>query len=133
MEIWNPIGIVGVITAFNFPNAVFTWNAALAFICGDLVIWKGSPASSLVTIATAKIIGEVFERNKINPNVLTVVQGDIDMGIAMVEDKRISLISFTGSTKVGKIVREKVDARFGKTLLELGGNNATIIMEDANL
>eukprot|EP00919_Chromeraceae_sp_WS-2016_P054593 GHVR01129783.1.p1 GENE.GHVR01129783.1~~GHVR01129783.1.p1 ORF type:complete len:161 (+),score=15.26 GHVR01129783.1:2783-3265(+) len=117
MEIWNPLGIVGVITAFNFPNAVFGWNAAIAMICGNLVIWKGSPASSMTTIATAKIIASVLENNKINPNVLTVVQGDVDIGTKMVEDKRIPLISFTGSTRVGKIIRQKVDERFGKTLL----------------
>lgn len=133
MEVWNPIGIVGVITAFNFPCAVFGWNAAIAFICGDLVCWKGAPGSSLVTIACSKIIGDVFAKNKINPNVLTVVHGGADIGARMTEDKRIPLISFTGSTKIGKIIKLKVDERFGKTLLELGGNNATIVMEDANL
>ena len=133
MEIWNPIGIVGVITAFNFPCAVFGWNAAIALICGDLVLWKGAPTTSMVTIATAKVIADVLAKNKINPNVLTVVQGGIDIGQKMTEDKRVPLVSFTGSTKVGKIVKQKVDERFGKTLLELGGNNACIIMEDANL
>jgi aldehyde dehydrogenase family 7 protein A1 len=133
MEIWNPIGIVGVITAFNFPCAVFGWNAAIALICGNLVVWKGAPTSCMVTIATAKIINEVFEKNKINPNVLTVVHGGVDIGEKMTADRRIPLISFTGSTKVGKIIKQKVDERFGKTLLELGGNNATIIMPDANL
>lgn len=83
MEVWNPLGIVGVITAFNFPCAVFGWNAAIAFICGDLVVWKGAPTTSLVTIATAKIITEVFIKNKINPNVLTVVQGGVDIGQKM--------------------------------------------------
>ena len=100
MELWNPLGIVGVITAFNFPCAVFGWNAAIALICG---------------------------------NVLTVVQGNADIGKKIAEDKRIPLVSFTGSTKVGKIVKTTVDNRFGKTLLELGGNNATIILKDANL
>lgn len=133
MEVWNPLGIVGVITAFNFPCAVFGWNAAIAFICGDLVVWKGAPTTSLVTIATAKIITEVFIKNKINPNVLTVVQGGVDIGQKMTQDRRIPLISFTGSTKVGKIIKQKVSQRFGTTLLELGGNNSTIIMEDANL
>lgn len=133
MELWNPLGIVGVITAFNFPCAVFGWNAAIAFICGDLVMWKGAPTTSLVTIACAKIIGDVLVKNKVNPNVLTVVQGDADIGNKMVEDKRIPLISFTGSTRVGKIVKQKVSERFGKCLLELGGNNCTIVMEDANL
>ena len=133
MEVWNPLGIVGVITAFNFPCAVFGWNAAIAFITGNLVCWKGAPTTSLVTIACARIIGEVFEKNNINPNVLTVVQGGVDVGQKMTADKRIPLISFTGSTKVGKMVQLTVAERFGKTLLELGGNNATIIMEDANL
>jgi aldehyde dehydrogenase family 7 member A1 len=77
MEIWNPLGICGVITAFNFPNAVFGWNASIALICGNCVTWKGSPQSSMVTIATAKIIASVLEKNNINPNVLTIVQGDV--------------------------------------------------------
>lgn len=133
MEVWNPLGIVGVITAFNFPCAVFGWNAAIALVAGNLVTWKGAPSTSMVTIACAKIIAEVLENNKINPNVLTVVHGGVDVGKRMTEDKRVPLVSFTGSTKVGKLVKLAVDERFGKTLLELGGNNATIILEDANL
>ena len=117
MQVWNPLGIVGVITAFNFPCAVCGWNAASDFICGDLVTWKGAPSTSLVTIATANIIGEVFKKNKINPNVITVVQGGVDIGQKMTSDKRIPLISFTGSTKVGKIIKQTVDERFGNTLL----------------
>lgn len=108
IEVWNPIGIVGVITAFNFPSAVFGWNAAIALVCGNLVIWKGSPTTSLITIACANVIGDVLAKNKINPNVVTVVQGGIDIGQRMTEDKRIPLVSFTGSTKVGKIVKQKV-------------------------
>lgn len=133
MEVWNPLGIVGVISAFNFPCAVFGWNAAIALICGDLLTWKGAPTTSLVTVATSKIIADVLQKNKINPNVLTVVQGGADVGQKMAEDKRIPLLSFTGSTKIGKLVKRTVDDRFGRTLLELGGNNATIIMKDANL
>ena len=133
MEVWNPLGIVGVITAFNFPCAVFGWNAAIAFITGNVVCWKAAPTTSMITIACANVIGDVLKKNNINPNVLTVVQGGVDIGQAMTQDKRIPLVSFTGSTKVGKIVKLAVDERFGKTLLELGGNNATIIMEDANL
>lgn len=133
MEIWNPLGICGIITAFNFPNAVFGWNASIAMICGNCITWKGSPQSSMVTIATSKIIASVLEKNNINPNVLTVVQGDVEIGARMVEDKRIPLISFTGSTKIGKLIRQKVDDRFGRCLLELGGNNACIILDDANL
>lgn len=133
MEVYNPLGIVGVITAFNFPCAVFGWNAAIALITGNLVVWKGAPSASLISIASANIIGDVLAKNKLNPNILTVVQGGIDIGQKMTEDKRIPLLSFTGSTKVGKIIKQKVDERFGKTLLELGGNNSTIIMPDANL
>jgi aldehyde dehydrogenase family 7 protein A1 len=117
MEVWNPLGIVGVITAFNFPCAVFGWNAAIALICGDLLTWKGAPSTSLVTVATAKIIAEVLNKNKINPNVLTVVQGGADIGQKMSEDVRIPLVSFTGSTKVGKIVKRAVEDRFGRSLL----------------
>jgi aldehyde dehydrogenase family 7 protein A1 len=87
----------------------------------------------MVTIATSIVIADVLKRNNINPNVFTVLQGDVDIGSRMVEDKRIPLISFTGSTRVGKIIRQKVNDRFGTCLLELGGNNATIIMDDANL
>jgi aldehyde dehydrogenase family 7 protein A1 len=108
MEVWNPIGTVGVITAFNFPNAVFGWNAAIALICGDTVTWKGAPASSLVTLATAQIIGDVLKRNKINPNVLTVLQGNPDIGERMTKDARIPLVSFTGSSKIGALVRKNV-------------------------
>eukprot|EP00178_Gracilaria_changii_P008239 TRINITY_DN2530_c0_g1_i1.p1 TRINITY_DN2530_c0_g1~~TRINITY_DN2530_c0_g1_i1.p1 ORF type:complete len:101 (-),score=6.95 TRINITY_DN2530_c0_g1_i1:855-1157(-) len=77
MEVWNPLGTVGVISAFNFPNAVFGWNLAIALICGNTVVWKGAPASCLITIATANVIKQVFEKNKINPNVFCVLQGDV--------------------------------------------------------
>lgn len=133
MEVWNPLGTVGVISAFNFPNAVFGWNAAISFICGNSVVWKGAPTSSLVTIATSKIIADVFKKNNINPNVFTVLQGGADIGESMSKDSRIPLLSFTGSSRVGAIIRQHVEARFGRTLLELGGNNAVIIMDDANL
>ncbi len=122
-----------MITAFNFPCAVFGWNAAIALVCGDVITWKGAPSTSLVTIATSKIIANVLQKNKINPNVLTVVHGNADIGQKISQDKRIPLVSFTGSTKIGKIVKRTVDDRFGKSLLELGGNNATIILKDANL
>lgn len=108
---------MGVISAFNFPNAVFGWNAAISFICGNSVVWKGAPASSLITIATSKIIAEVFKKNNINPNVFTVLQGGSDIGEALSKDTRIPLLSFTGSSRVGAIVRSNVEARFGRTLL----------------
>ena len=117
MEVWNPLGIVGIITAFNFPNAVFGWNAAIALICGNCITWKGSPQTSMITIASAMIIAEVLATNGINPNVMTILQGGVEIGSRMVEDKRIPLISFTGSTHVGKIIRQKVNERFGNCLL----------------
>jgi len=92
------LGIVAVITAFNFPNAVFGWNAAIALMTGNTVTWKGAPGSSLITIATANIIADVLRQNKINPNVFTVLQGDKDIAESMASDSRIPLVSFTGST-----------------------------------
>ena len=117
MEVWNPLGTVGVISAFNFPNAVFGWNLAIAMICGNTVTWKGAPTSSLATISTAKIIADVLKKNKINPNVFTVLHGGADIGEALTKDPRVPLLSFTGSSKVGAIVRGEVEKRFGKTLL----------------
>lgn len=132
MEQWNPLGIVGVITAFNFPVAVCGWNAALALICGDMIVWKPAPTACMVSIALAKIMCEVLEKNGWK-NVMTVVCGEADIGNALVMDERVPLISFTGSTKVGRHVSAEVHRRFGKTILELGGNNASIVMPDCNL
>lgn len=133
MEVWNPYGIVGVISAFNFPCAVHSWNAAIAMICGDLVIWKGAPSTPLTTIACGKIYATVLERHGFK-SVSTIVQGIAhEAGQLITADKRIPVVSFTGSTHVGKIVQSVVTSRFGKCILELGGNNATIIMDDANL
>lgn len=132
MENWNPLGLVGVITAFNFPVAVLGWNAAIAFICGDLVCWKGALTTSLVTVATGKIIAKVLKANGYG-SVLTIVQGGVDIGQCMVQDPKLPLISFTGSTAVGRSISADVHRRFGRTILELGGNNATIVMPDADL
>jgi aldehyde dehydrogenase family 7 protein A1 len=112
---------------------VFMWNAAIALVCGNLVLWKNAPTASLVTIATTNIILDVLLKNKISPAVVTTVQGDIDVGEKMVSDRRVPLVSFTGSTKIGKIIQAKVAERFGRTILELGGNNCTIILQDANV
>lgn len=106
-----------MITAFNFPCAVFAWNAAVALVCGNSIVWKGSPTTSLITIATTNIIQEVFKKNNINPAVLTTLQGGTDIGVSMTKDKRVGLVSFTGSTKIGKIVHQEVSNRFGKTIL----------------
>jgi len=133
MEVWNPIGIVGCITAFNFPVAVSGWNASLALIAGDLMIWKPALTTCLVTIATQNIVAGVLEKHGFK-NVHTVVCGDgIDIGNELVNDKRIPLVSFTGSTAVGRHISKTVHERFGRTILELGGNNAAIIMPDADL
>lgn len=133
MEVWNPLGIIGVITAFNFPVAVSGWNGAIAFICGDMMIWKGALTTSLCTIAVGKIVGEVLSKHGFN-SVMTVCQGDgPTIGNRIVQDPRVQLISFTGSTGVGKRISADVHKRFGRTILELGGNNACVIMDDADL
>ena len=133
LEQWNPMGNVGVVTAYNFPVAVLGWNAAIALICGNQVMWKPSPTTPLVTIATQKIMNEVFERNGFQ-NIITVITGEgAEMGEKLTNDPRVPLVSFTGSTAVGRIVTQTVSKRFGRTILELGGNNATIVMPDADL
>jgi len=124
MEQWNPLGLVGVITAFNFPNAVFGWNLALALICGNCVMWKCAPSAAALTIATMKIFNSVFEKNDLPKGIVTCCVGGADIGQAIAKDKRMNLVSFTGSTKVGRLVQREVVDRFGKCLLELGGNNA---------
>ncbi|XP_070492872.1 putative aldehyde dehydrogenase family 7 member A1 homolog isoform X1 [Chironomus tepperi] len=131
IEKWNPLGVVGVISAFNFPNAVFGWNAAIALVVGNSVLWKGAPSTPLVSIATTKIVTDVLKRNNLPP-VVTLCQGGVDVGKKMVADERVKLLSFTGSTHVGREVGVEVQRRFGKVLLELGGNNALIINDDAD-
>ena len=132
MEMWNPLGHIGVITAFNFPVAPLGWNAAIALICGDLMVWKGALSTSLTTIATGKLITDVLRKNGFN-SVFTVCQGDgASIGSQLVSDPRLQLISFTGSTQVGRGISSEVHKRFGRTILELGGNNAVILMDDAD-
>lgn len=123
-EMWNPLGLVGVITAFNFPNAVFGWNMALSLICGNVICWKPAPTTPLITIATMNIINEVFRKNNLPNGIITCCVGGPEIGQAISTDKRVKLVSFTGSTRVGRIVQREVMDRFGKCLLELGGNNA---------
>jgi aldehyde dehydrogenase family 7 protein A1 len=136
MERWNPLqGHVGVITAFNFPCAVYFWNAALSLVCGNTNMWKGASSTSLVAVACARIIADVLERETGIPGlggVSTLATGG-QVGAFMVADKRMELISFTGSTQVGTGISEIIARRFGKKILELGGNNAMIIADDANL
>lgn len=133
LETWNPLGVVGIISAFNFPVAVYGWNAAIAWTVGNSVIWKGAQTTSLVSVATNKIITDVLEANKIPGSVASLCTGGPDVGEAMSNDENIGLLSFTGSTKVGKQVGLAVQNRFGKFLLELGGNNAIIVNQDADV
>ncbi len=132
-EQWHPIGVVGVITAFNFPMAVWAWNAFIAAVCGDVVIWKPSAKTPLCAIAVQNICNEVLADNGYDAIFNLIVDEDSEIGEKMVEDKRVPLISATGSTRMGKIVAQKVGARLGKTILELGGNNAIIVDKDSNL
>jgi aldehyde dehydrogenase family 7 protein A1 len=134
LEMWNPLGLVGVITAFNFPFAVFGWNLTNSMICGNMTLWKGSETTSLVSIATMKILDAVLKKNNVPSGVVTCLVGDgRSIGEIMINDPRMNLISFTGSTAVGRRIGKVVADRFGKSLLELGGNNAVIIMDDADL
>lgn len=133
IEQWNPLGSIGVISAFNFPAAVLGWNTALALICGDSVLWKGHETTSLVSVATAKIVTDVLMKHGFD-STFTLCQGTgAGVGEHMLHDDRLKLISFTGSTKVGRHVGREVSGRFGRSILELGGNNAAIIMPDANI
>ena len=134
MEQWHPLGVVGVITAFNFPVAVWAWNCALAAVCGDSSIWKPSSQTPLCAIATIKIAEKVCRANGIDPAIFSLVIGDGQtVGERMLNDKRIPLISATGSSRMGARVAEAVGKRFGRTILELGGNNAIIVAASANL
>ncbi|KQR94670.1 aldehyde dehydrogenase [Chryseobacterium sp. Leaf180] len=132
-EQYHPLGIVGVITAFNFPVAVWAWNSALAFICGNVTIWKPSEKTPFCAIACQNIMMEVLRENDLPEGISSILVADHVIGQKLVEDKRVSLISFTGSTRVGRMVSSKVAERFGKSILELGGNNAIIISKDADL
>ena len=132
-EQYHPLGIVGIISAFNFPVAVWSWNAMLAWICGDVCIWKPSEKTPLTAVACQHIVQEVFKRNNIDEGVSCLVIGDRNIGELMANDARLPLISATGSTRMGKAVGAAVGARLGRSLLELGGNNAIIISENADL
>ncbi|KAB0392348.1 hypothetical protein E2I00_014096 [Balaenoptera physalus] len=133
IEQWNPVGLVGIITAFNFPVAVYGWNNAVAMICGNACLWKGAPTTSLISVAVTKIIAKVLEDNKLPGAICSLTCGGADIGTAMAKDERMNLLSFTGSTQVGKKVALMVQERFGRSLLELGGNNAIIAFEDSDL
>jgi aldehyde dehydrogenase (NAD+) len=132
-EQWHPLGIVSIISAFNFPVAVWSWNSMLAWVCGDVCIWKPSEKTPLCAIACQHIIQEVLEKNNAPEGVSNIVIGGREVGEWMSNDTRIPLVSATGSTRMGKAVGAAVGARLGRALLELGGNNAIIISKDADL
>lgn len=133
LENWNSLGVIGVISAFNFPIAVYGWNSAIAMVCGNSVLWKGAPSTPLVSVATTKVLARVLEANGIPGAVCCLCSGGSDIGETMARDTRLPLLSFTGSTQVGHQVGMLVQERFGRHLLELGGNNALIVHHDADL
>ena len=132
-EQWHPLGVVGIITAFNFPVAVWAWNAALSAVCGDTMVWKPSGQTPLTAVAVQHLSNQVMADHGLNGIFNLVIGGGHDVGNIMLDDPRLPLISFTGSTATGKIVSQRVAARLGRTVLELGGNNAIIVTENADI
>jgi aldehyde dehydrogenase (NAD+) len=132
-EQYHPLGVVGIISAFNFPVAVWSWNTALAWICGDVCVWKPSEKTPLCGVACQNIAAEVFAENNLPEGISCLVNGDYKVGEFLSKDTRIPLVSATGSTRMGKIVAKEVAGRLGKSLLELGGNNAIIVTPDADI
>lgn len=132
-EQWHPMGIVGIISAFNFPVAVWSWNAALAWVCGNVTVWKPSEKTPLCGNAVQNIVAQVFAANDVPEGVNNLIQGSREVGEWISHDTRIPLVSATGSTRMGKELNKAVAGRLGKTILELGGNNAIIITENADL
>jgi aldehyde dehydrogenase (NAD+) len=132
-EQWHPLGIVGIISAFNFPVAVWSWNAMLAAVCGNVCIWKPSEKTPLSAVACQQIIGDVLKENNLPEGVFNLVLGGASVGEMLAGDERIALVSATGSVKMGKAVAQTVASRLGKTLLELGGNNAIIVTPHADI
>jgi aldehyde dehydrogenase (NAD+) len=132
-EQYHPLGVVGIISAFNFPVAVWAWNTALAWICGDVCVWKPSEKTPLCGIACQKIAANVFAQNNLPDGISCLINGGYKVGEYLAKDNRIPLVSATGSTRMGKIVAKTVGGRLGKSLLELGGNNAIIVTPDADI
>ncbi|GAB5593647.1 hypothetical protein Unana1_08547 [Umbelopsis nana] len=133
IETWNPLGVTGVISAFNFPVAVYGWNSAIALVTGNGVLWKPSPTTPLCALAVTNLLEKVLREQNLPTSLCSLVTGGTEVGQKLVSDKRANLISFTGSTAVGKKVGVTVQERFGKHILELGGNNAIIVTEDADI
>jgi aldehyde dehydrogenase (NAD+) len=132
-EQWHPLGIVGIISAFNFPVAVWSWNAMIALACGDVCIWKASEKTPLCSVACQKLFTKVIQENNLPEGLSNIITGDYHVGEWLTKDDRVPLISATGSTRMGKIVGAEVAKRLGKTILELGGNNAIIVTPSADL
>ncbi|QLE01320.1 aldehyde dehydrogenase family protein [Galbibacter sp. BG1] len=132
-EQYHPLGVVGIISAFNFPVAVWSWNTALAWVCGDVCVWKPSEKTPLISVACQKLIAYVLKENNMPEGISCLVTGDYKVGEMLTNDKRVPLVSATGSIRMGKIVAQAVAARLGKSLLELGGNNAIIVTPDADI
>ena len=132
-EQWHPLGVVGIISAFNFPVAVWAWNSFLAAICGNVSVWKPSPKTALCAVAVQKLCNRVLEQHGLPGIFQLFIDGGTELATRFVDDRRVDLVSFTGSTAVGREVGKRVAARLGKCLLELGGNNAIIVDEHANL
>ncbi len=132
-EQYHPLGVVGIISAFNFPVAVWAWNTALAWVCGDVCVWKPSEKTPMCGVACQNIAAEVFAENNLPEGICCLINGDYKVGEFMTKDTRVPLISATGSTRMGKVVAQAVAARLGKSLLELGGNNAIIVTPDADI
>ena len=132
-EQYHPLGVVGIISAFNFPVAVWAWNTALAWVCGDVCVWKPSEKTPLCSIACQHIAASVFKANNLPEGISCLINGDYKVGEMMTQDQRVPLVSATGSIRMGKIVAQAVAARLGKSLLELGGNNAIIVTPEADI
>lgn len=132
-EQYHPLGVVGIISAFNFPVAVWSWNAFLAWVCGDVCIWKPSEKTPLCSVACQNIVAKVLKENNLPEGISCLVNGDYKIGELISKDQRVPLVSATGSTRMGKLVAEQVGKRLGKSLLELGGNNAIIVTPSADL
>lgn len=132
-EQWHPLGIVGIISAFNFPVAVWAWNSMIALVCGDVTVWKGSEKTPLCSVACQNLLHKVLKANKVPEGVSSIITGNYEVGQYMTTDKRLPLISATGSTRMGKIVGATVAERLGRSLLELGGNNAIIVTPEADM
>jgi aldehyde dehydrogenase (NAD+) len=132
-EQWHPLGIVGIISAFNFPVAVWSWNAMIALVCGDVCIWKPSEKTPLSALACHQLLTKVLKDNHLPDGISCLINGDYRVGEYLSKDKKIALVSATGSTRMGKAVAATVGARLGKTILELGGNNAVIVTPSADL